>query len=194
MSCALTQHFSLIWFRQYNVKELHISNVSNSTIIASTDAITGAMHVTSCHDVKLVCQAFHQLRIHESSDLRIHIHNAAASGGAILEDCTDLVFYVTVPSNVNGVGRITAGGDPCNLLEVKDFNWLRNGIPSPNFIVETEHGEQLMIMERNAIVADFHLTKDSIDDPKQTHGNATLAKLISADAVSQPEESDEDEL
>ena len=80
------------------------------------------------------------------------------------------------------------------ILRKPFWNIQRKKIPSPNFIVETEHGEQLMIMERNAIVADFHLTKDSIDDPKETHGNATLAKVISADAVSQPEESDEDEL
>jgi hypothetical protein len=43
--------------------------------------------------------------------------NAEVTAGAILEDCTGLVFY-------------------SEAIEVKDFNWLRSGIPSPNFEIK----------------------------------------------------------
>jgi len=45
------------------------------------------------------------------------------------------VFYVAAPvlhnKDDNSIGIISS-----TILEVKDFNWLRNGIPSPNFRIE----------------------------------------------------------
>jgi len=42
----------------------------------------------------------------------------------ILENCTDVVFYA---SSENDFVR-----------DAKDFNWLRNGVPSPNFSIVDE--------------------------------------------------------
>ena len=55
--------------------------------------------------------AAQQLRLHESTDLtrRVQLH-----AGAILEDCTRVVFFVEKETDV----------------DVKDFNRLRTGIPS----------------------------------------------------------------
>jgi hypothetical protein len=69
-----------------------------------------AIHVTACHKCSINAYA-QQLRLHESSDLLCEVEVAA---GAILEDCTRLVFV-------------------SDSIEVKDFNWLRTGVPSPNF-------------------------------------------------------------
>jgi hypothetical protein len=51
------------------------------------------------------------------------------SAGAILEDSTRLRFY--------------HNADTDGTLDVRDFNWLRSGVPSPNFSIE-----KAMDMER----------------------------------------------
>jgi len=77
--------------------------------------VYGAIHVTDCHDTLVMSQS-QQLRLHESIDLRCH---CSVTGGAILEDCSRIVFYRSI-------------------MDIKDFNWLKREIPSPNFRVEEE--------------------------------------------------------
>jgi hypothetical protein len=86
---------------------------SSKTTIRVTEPVSSAIHVTDCHDCSVHAKA-QQLRLHESTDLKCHVDLVA---GAILEDCTRLLFV-------------------SNNVDVKDFNWLRTGIPSPNFRIE----------------------------------------------------------
>jgi hypothetical protein len=86
---------------------------SSKTTIRVTKPVSSAIHVTDCHDCSVHAKA-QQLRLHESTDLECHVDLVA---GAILEDCTRVVFV-------------------SNNVDVKDFNWLRTGIPSPNFCIE----------------------------------------------------------
>ena len=86
--------------------------------------IRGAIHVTECHDISFLegIQA-QQLRLHLSYN--IHCYNIRISAGTILEDCHHVMFYI--PSTT------TPSEFPTN---IKDFNWLRNGVASPNFALQ----------------------------------------------------------
>jgi hypothetical protein len=102
---------------------LHIQNVTNC-VIRVANAIGGAIHVTACREMELYATC-HQLRMHESNDLECH---AKVMSGPILEDCTGIIFY--------------ASGQENDLVyDAKDFNWLRTGVPSPNFRIVEESDE-----------------------------------------------------
>ena len=102
---------------------LHLVAVSHSTVQVF-HPIQGAVHVTDCHDTVIRLQS-QQLRLHESTNLQCHVN---VSAGAILEDCSSITFYSSNKSE----------------LDVKDFNWLRNGISSPNYSIELEEEPELM--------------------------------------------------
>lgn len=93
-------------------------SVHDSSILIP-NSIDGAIHVTDCHDLTLrsTCQ---QLRLHGSIGLDCHV---LFKGGAILEDCSRITFWKR---------RDVPVGD------IRDFNWLKSGIVSPNFVVEEE--------------------------------------------------------
>lgn len=61
-----------------------------------------------------------QLRLHACDDLTCRI---ALTAGAILEHCRQISFF-----------RASAD-EP---LDVKDFDWLYNGMPSPNFTIQDQ--------------------------------------------------------
>jgi hypothetical protein len=90
--------------------------------ICVREPIQSAVHITSCQHVQLTAVA-QQLRLHESTDLtcRVQLH-----AGAILEECTRVVFFVEKETDA----------------DVKDFNWLRTGIPSPNFTIQTQQPKE----------------------------------------------------
>ena len=91
----------------------------------TVDKPVRTVHVTDCHQLTLYLES-QQLRLHESTDLYCHVK---ISAGAILEDSTRLRFY--------------HNADTDGTLDVRDFNWLRSGVPSPNFSIE-----KAMDMER----------------------------------------------
>jgi hypothetical protein len=65
-----------------------------------------------------------QLRLHHSHHIdcyNIHIH-----AGTILEDCHHVTFHV--PSTTTDPNEFR--------MNIQDFNWLKNGIPSPNFTIQ----------------------------------------------------------
>lgn len=97
---------------------IHLMSIHDSSILIA-NSIDGAIHVTDCHNMALrsTCQ---QLRLHGSTGLDCHV---LFKGGAILEDCTRIAFWKQ---------RDVSVGD------IRDFDWLKNGIPSPNFVVEEE--------------------------------------------------------
>ena len=116
------------------LQALHLVD-TNHTTIQVEQHISSAIHVTSCHHVKITatCQ---QARLHTSSDLTCHFDVVTA--GAILEDCVRIIFVTT--------DNAAAAATTTTLLEVKDFNWLRTGIPSPNFRIiqpETDARQQI---------------------------------------------------
>lgn len=99
-------------------KSLHMVAV-NGSCVRVAQAVEGPIHVTQCHtsELHISCQ---QLRLHDSTDLTVRLPVAPA--GIILEDCRHIVFECE---------------DNEKLLDIKDFGWLRSGIPSPNFSVQT---------------------------------------------------------
>jgi Tubulin binding cofactor C len=152
----------LATIRYAGIREFHMVNVSHSTIRMDTDKISGAIHVTQCHNVQLQIHSFHQLRIHESSNLQCHISHGDACGGIILEDSSLLVFAV----KANKEKTFMENGNILPLLDVKDFNWLRNNIPSPNFRVEVaidNEEEELTTSTKGAISSDPKIDLDTVD-------------------------------
>lgn len=109
-------------------QSIHLMSIHDSSILIP-NSIDGAIHVTDCHDLTLrsTCQ---QLRLHGSIGLDCHV---LFKGGAILEDCSRITFWKR---------RDVPVGD------IRDFNWLKSGIPSPNFVVE-EESQTTRDLERN---------------------------------------------
>jgi Tubulin binding cofactor C len=102
------------------------------------NAIQGAVHVTNCHSSKLTLSA-QQLRLHDCRDLACVV---SVSAGAIMEGCQRMAF-VNSASDHN--------------LDVKDFDWLRHGIQSPNYTIQ-QHASMAATVEQ-ATVNDLHETK-----------------------------------
>lgn len=172
---------------------MHISDLSNTEIVIKAGAIAGAMHVTKCYGVNISCQSFHQLRIHESSDLRLSIGDAASSGGVILEECTNLTFLIESRHATPTSSDVAS--DETQLLEVKDFNWLRNGIPSPNFDIEIVRadrrlGNDASLMPNTGALMDFAAEK--ANGELEVTGDCPSPAAVNVDVAA--EESDEDEL
>ena len=114
-----------------SVQALHIVESSHLAICVR-EPIQSAVHITSCQHVQLTAVA-QQLRLHESTDLtcRVQLH-----AGAILEDCTRVEFFVEKETDV----------------DVKDFNWLRTGIPSPNFTTQIQKSKGKRSMPTTAAI------------------------------------------
>jgi hypothetical protein len=110
------------------LQALHLVGIRQKSSITTTFPISSAIHITDCHDSSIRTVQVQQLRLHESTNLLCHVDLVTA--GAMLEDCKDIVFVV--PS---------ADQDKC-VVDVRDFNWLREGIPSPNFRIEGEVAAQ----------------------------------------------------
>ena len=100
--------------RRGSYSAIHIVNVADSTI-SLTQMVAGAVHVTACHGLRLELRS-HQLRLHESTDVKCY-----TSAATIMEDCRRIHFYF--PANEP---------EP----DIKDFSFLKEGVPSPNFVLE----------------------------------------------------------
>ena len=121
-------------------------NLSHVSIHVTQAMVTGNVHVTNCHHVTLVLKEGQQLRLHDSTDLTCHVNVTIC---AILEGCTRIVLAIPPqstpststqsenplknPENIDSL--IKNEQDQTVLLDAKDFDWLRSGIPSPNFTV-----------------------------------------------------------
>lgn len=114
------------------------------------------------------------MRLHGSTGLECHV---LFKGGAILEDCSRISFWKA---------RDIPVGD------IRDFNWLKNGIPSPNFSVE----EECQASEEAEITAEVkeELSRNQAGASLREDDNKTLTCLQHAiDSISDDQE-DEDEL
>jgi hypothetical protein len=110
--------------------------------ICVRESIQSAVHITSCQHVQLTAVA-QQLRLHESTDLTCRVQWQA---GAILEDCTRVVFFVEKTDTDEETNTVVD-------CDVKDFNWLRTGIPSPNFTIQREERSVPIITAAVEIIA-----------------------------------------
>lgn len=107
------------WSSEKSVQALHVVESSHLTIFVR-EPIQSAVHITSFQHVQLTAVA-QQLRLHESTDLtrRVQLH-----AGAILEDCTRVVFFVEKETDVDvedfliGRGR----GSQVSILPYKSSN------------------------------------------------------------------------
>lgn len=134
-------NYLLIYHCIYSKKPLQALHVvqSSKTTIRVTEPVSSSIHVTDCHDCSFHAKS-QQLRLHESTNLNCYVDLVA---GAILEDCSGLLFV-------------------SNNIDVKDFNWLRTGIPSPNFRIETPQAE---IATKQCETSEKLLTASFSDEP-----------------------------
>jgi Tubulin binding cofactor C len=106
-----------IYVSHGHYKAIHFVSVHESSIHLEKP-VEGAIHVTQCQHSSFVITWSQQLRLHESHHVECHIQVTA---GTILEDCHHVTFYTDEGSNA---------------ADIKDFNWLRADIPSPNFAIQ----------------------------------------------------------
>jgi hypothetical protein len=120
----------------------HLVDCCVRLVVVGSGIIEGAVHVTACRNVQLYLKC-HQLRLHDSTDLHCHVFVVAPP---VLEDSSGIVFY-TLSEEDNSAA----------IRDAKDFNWLRNGIPSPNFsIVEETRGVGEMENDRSRRPGENH--------------------------------------
>ena len=104
-------------------KSIYFVNV-DYTSIHLYHPVLGAIHVTDCNSMSFV-EGVHaqQLRLHHSQF--IHCDNVHIQAGTILEDCEHVTFRVPPKTDMAAFRS-----------SIKDFNWLRNGMVSPNFTIQ----------------------------------------------------------
>jgi hypothetical protein len=141
-------------------------------VVRVANAIDGAVHVTACREMELHATC-HQLRMHESHDLKCH---AMVGSGPILEDCTGIIFYVS-------------GQENDLVYDAKDFNWLRNGVPSPNFRIVEESDETKDTM--NVVLSSD--TTSVASNPTQVELGSEEARQPSTTISANDTQSDEDD-
>ena len=111
------------------LEALHLVGLAHTTVTLST-RVASSIHMTQCTDCRIYGATCQQVRIHESTNVRMTVESILLLAGAILEDSKDIVFCVVHPHSPD-IGTTTSP-----LMDVKDFSWLRSGIPSPNFRIE----------------------------------------------------------
>lgn len=166
--------------------------------------ILGSIHITKCHHttIYMIEQHVHQLRIHESNHLQIYLlhslsstnttnnttltnnnenniiiphQNVTVTSGIILEECKQIHFFHKPVTN-----------NQQQQLDVKDFDWLRNNVPSPNYTMnEIDDDEYEQFSKR------FHRINDQNDDEDQSMKETieTMALTSSIDPVQKEQQS-----
>jgi hypothetical protein len=167
------------------LQALQLLDTTHTTIDLQYAPIQSAVHVTGCHHLTLLCLESQQVRLHESTHLTIHIHNCSAS--AILEDCSDILFVVTQQQQQQQ-----------QTFEAKDFNWLRMGIPSPNFRIEQATYQNEHDVEGQPPASSILSGEKAADVPGITNTTtdeaATNEVVLSGEPVHQEDDEDDDEL
>lgn len=120
------------------LEALHLVDLTQ-VVITLAHPVASSIHVTHCQDCQVVPTKCQQLRIHES--VRLDFQQVLLGAGAILEASEDILFGVV---------------DDTTVLDVKDFHWLRTGVPSPNF--------RIVFAESSKVVED-QKAEESISTP-----------------------------
>jgi hypothetical protein len=128
---------------------LHLVSVRHSTVILEQSV--RSIHIRDCQHLTVRLRInVQQVRIHESSDVRIILENkhtgcsqdVAIQGGVILEGSTKIQFLVPPPTSCRLADVSTQDRNQhsdartsMTHLDIRDFDWLRTDVCSPNFTV-----------------------------------------------------------
>lgn len=161
-------------------------------------AVAGPIHVTNCNDTTIISVS-RQLRVHECKNVTFSIN---VSSGPIIEDCKNIVFTAISydQSEKNKTNK--------NMYwDVKDFNWLKTSVPSPNFkVLELEESDLTneksrvitssnILSNKNASNTDKHLVKVKTGDNKVGDIEKKYQESRNHDVITESDDdSDEDEL
>jgi hypothetical protein len=138
---------------------LHLVSVRHSTVLLEQSV--RSIHITDCQHLTMRLRInVQQVRIHESSDVRIILETECTGcsqdvaptgiqGGVILEGSTKIQFLVPPPTSC----RLADGSMPdrnqhsdprksMTHLDIRDFDWLRTDVCSPNFTVHVRQYNQ----------------------------------------------------
>lgn len=151
-------------------KAVHFVNVHDSSIQLE-NAVQGAVHVTQCHHTSFSILQTQQLRLHESHHIECHV---LVTAGTILEDCHHVTFCA-----------MTADA---STADIKDFNWLRTDIPSPNVVVQPcRHNNESLSMA-------CHVNRTS-STPSMVKDVITSVSITATDEkqLERPNDEDDDE-
>jgi hypothetical protein len=164
-------------FRTGTYNSVHIVDTRDS-IIRLKNPIEGPIHVTNCHKTKIYIPFSRQLRIHDCTDVSFFIHVAS---GPIIEGCKGMQFH-----EKTCLGKYSK---ETNLYrDVKDFNWLKNLVKSPNFDVFSEEESQ----KRTELIAES-IRKTRIEEEVQKMSIASSPSIIRNDEESPGEDTSDDE-
>ena len=158
-----------------NYKSIYFVNIVNTKIDVG-HPVMGAVHVTDCQHVSFMQSLqTQQLRLHNSR--HIHCYDATINAGTILEDCKNIVFY-HVPSSTDVRNSI------------KDFNWLHNGIVSPNYSIQIYDPTTTTTMMTN----NYSPNEPFLDSQSTNHPIVELLNQPSNNLMNDDDNSDDDEI
>mmetsp|Transcript_48163 Transcript_48163/g.145497 ORF Transcript_48163/g.145497 Transcript_48163/m.145497 type:complete len:458 (-) Transcript_48163:155-1528(-) len=162
-------------------QSVHLVDLEASEV-SVTRPIAGPAHISLCRN-SIFRAACHQFRMHDSTGFTCHIHVGA---GPIIEGCKDIIFfgdyYRLFPEN-----ECTSEASENKFREVKDFNWLRTMIKSPNFEVR-ESSEKASYEQHESAAPDSKKAAHCIDGQINDAANDFNTTMQIDDS------SDEDEL
>ena len=114
---------------------LHINKLENCKVFCGP--VSSSVFVENCKDCTFVL-ACQQLRVHTTLDTRFYLY---VTSNAIVEDCQRVGFapynwdYKEMTEHFEFSG---IGDKENNWALVKDFNWLRTDLQSPNWYIIPE--------------------------------------------------------
>ena len=164
--CASYHHTFLRRSRPY--KAIHLLNITHCHVVVS-QGVEGAIHVSSCGHLELVASC-HQLRLHESQYLKCHVK---VGSGPILEGCSNILFFASSKTDL--------------VRDTKDFNWLRNGVPSPNYSIV----DAMISLSRTDLLG---LPFEQCETSSPTGKIALAGSFHSVEGVGDPTQDTDDEL
>jgi hypothetical protein len=129
---------------------IHITDCQYSTIkVSNLNSETNAdKNMNPSLPISISPSIAQQLRIHNSHYIQCYNVQTMIDGSIILEDCDNITFHVVVfmsfVSDWTTTSPTTTTTTTSTIVErlqqriIKDFNWLRNGIPSPNYTIKCD--------------------------------------------------------
>jgi hypothetical protein len=107
------------------------------------------------------------------------------SAGAILEDCTRVTFYTNTTTTTTNAA-----------LDVRDFNWLRSGVPSPNYSIQQESESDEASFRMQSFPDRNDLLKEEVPNERSNDAVSTsiLSKAqLAVQNAKQEEDNDDDD-
>ena len=117
---------------------LHVNKLQNCTVFCGP--VSSSVFIDDCKDCTFVL-ACQQLRVHTTVDTKFYLH---VTSNAIVEDCARVGFaaYNWNYDELTKHFKIAGIQDQeNNWALVKDFNWLRTDVQSPNWYIIPEEDQ-----------------------------------------------------